>query len=115
MEVGEVRAAVRSDFDRLISLASSDSPGWMLSAKKSSCSVYTCTNEICNFKMVKIIVDSVDVAASTMYNALHDAAYRRVWDKEMVESREVCVIDSNNDIGYYQGNFYLLRFDQFIF
>jgi len=50
-----------------------------------------------------------------MYNALHDAAYRRVWDKEMVESREVCVIDSNNDIGYYQGNFYLLRFDQFIF
>jgi len=54
MEVGEVRAAVRSDFDRLISLASSDSPGWMLSAKKSSCSVYTCTNEICNFKMVKV-------------------------------------------------------------
>lgn len=45
----------------------------------------------------------MDVSASTVYNALHDSKYRRVWDKQMIESREICVIDAENDIGYYQG------------
>ena len=48
-------------------------------------------------------MDKIDVSASTVYNALHDSKYRRVWDKQMIESREICVIDAENDIGYYQG------------
>lgn len=52
---------------------------------------------------MQIVADVPDVAASTMYNALHDAKYRQLWDKQMVKAREVCVIDAQNDIGYYQG------------
>ncbi|XP_067950157.1 START domain-containing protein 10-like [Watersipora subatra] len=103
MEVGEVRPAEASDFDRLIQLAQSDTDGgWELRVKKSFCSVFTRTNELSNFKMIKVTADVSELPAATMYNALHDAKYRAVWDKQMCSSKEICVIDAENDIGYYQ-------------
>lgn len=50
-----------------------------------------------------------NVSAATVYNCLQDADYRPVWDKNVVESREICVLDSENDIGYYQGEPHLIR------
>lgn len=56
MEVGEVRPAEDSDFDRLIELASKDPPEvtWELAIKKTVCSVYTNTNDASSFKMIRV-------------------------------------------------------------
>ena len=36
-----------------------------------------------------------------MYDVLHDADYRRIWDDNMLECYEICQLDRYNDIGYY--------------
>lgn len=50
----------------------------------------------------QVSADFPSIPASVVYNCLHDSKYRKTWDRNMVESREICVLDANNDIGYYQ-------------
>jgi len=56
MQVGEVRVAEPSDFDKLYTLATElpTENGWELSIKKSHCSVYTKVNDISPFKMIRV-------------------------------------------------------------
>ena len=43
-----------------------------------------------------------DVSAAVTYDVLHDAAYRKKWDRMMVEGYELCKVNWTNDISYYQ-------------
>lgn len=61
-----------------------------------------CQSSVC-FSHVQIVTEVKGVAASTVYDCLHDPEFRPVWDSNLVEAREICVIDAQNDIGYYQG------------
>lgn len=42
-----------------------------------------------------------DVAACTMYDVLHDSEYRKVWDGNMLDSRDIARLSHNADVGYY--------------
>lgn len=59
------------------------------------------SNELSDFKMVKIGCILPDCAPSLVYDVLHDSEYRKTWDQVMLEGREVCYVDDHCDIGYY--------------
>jgi len=42
-----------------------------------------------------------DINAATLYDVIHDPVYRPTWDPNILEGKEICRIDSCNDIGYY--------------
>lgn len=43
------------------------------------------------------------MTAATVYDVLHDSAYRKKWDKHVVMTDEIGYIDQNNDVCYYAG------------
>ena len=47
-----------------------------------------------------------NVTLDTLYDALHDPEYRKVWDKDMADSYDICKLNDNNVIGWYAGKFY---------
>ena len=44
-----------------------------------------------------------DVSLETLYDALHDPDYRKVWDKDMADSYDICKLNDNTVIGWYAG------------
>lgn len=99
-KAGEVKVPEDSDFMTFKNMCNQNDD-WKQEVNKNQTAVWTKTNELSNFKMVKVqcVFDDIDVA--TMYDVLHDPDYRKTWDKTMLEGSEICAIDPNNDIGYY--------------
>ena len=53
------------------------------------------------FNIVRATVEWNDINPETLFNTLHDADYRKTWDKKMIDGHNICQLDSRNDIGYY--------------
>lgn len=100
MSLGVVKPADDEDFRRLKKLAESNE-GWSLVYNKESLWVWTKTNDVSSFKVLKIKGVYPDVKVSTLYDVIQDPSYRKIWDPTIIEGREICRIDANNDIGYY--------------
>ncbi|KAL8604045.1 hypothetical protein ACOMHN_024870 [Nucella lapillus] len=100
MPVGTVKIAEDSDFKRFKETCDGNE-GWKLEVDKQRTKVWTKANELSDFNMVKIKTEFDDVSASVMYDVIHDPMYRKTWDHTMSEGCEICVINPNNDIGYY--------------
>ncbi|XP_060590740.1 START domain-containing protein 10-like [Ruditapes philippinarum] len=100
LQVGEIRVADDSDFRKLKNL-DEDTDNWKLEYQKNNTSVWTKTNEVSSFKIVKVRTTFDDIAGETLYDVLHDPEYRKAWDHSMLEGYEICAINPNNDIGYY--------------
>jgi StAR-related lipid transfer protein 10 len=100
MQVGEVRVAEDADFERLRDLCRCHD-GWKVEYNKNTTTVWTKSNEISDFRMIKIFGTFNDVSAATVFDVLNDPVYRKKWDFNMIEAYEICQISPNNDIGYY--------------
>ena len=98
--LGEVRAAKESDFDYFLSLCHL-SEGWHQEYSKRDVTVHSRSSAGSSFRMFRVCSLLKDVDALSVYHVLHDPDYRKVWDKSMMCGEEICVVDSNNDVGYY--------------
>ncbi|GLH05203.1 Uncharacterized protein GBIM_10807 [Gryllus bimaculatus] len=100
MDVGVVRVAEDSDFERLKEYLDNHT-GWKLEYGKEDTRVWTKSVEHTNFKMIKLWTDFDNVLPSQMYDVLHDPEYRKVWDQNMIDAHDIGYINPNNDVGYY--------------
>ena len=64
LQVGEIRVADDSDFKKLKAL-SDDFNNWKQEYQKNSTSVWTKNNDVSNFQIIKVILDSYITALST--------------------------------------------------
>merc|ERR1712180_503546 len=53
------------------------------------------------FRMIRLKTVFSDVKPETLYDVLHDPDYRKTWDKHMLESKELGMLNPNNDLSYY--------------
>jgi hypothetical protein len=98
--VGIVKIADDDDFERLRSLCQTHDD-WRLDYCKHATTVWTRSNEWSDFRMVKIRGEYDDVTAAALYDVIHDPIYRKIWDPNIIEGREICRINDTSDIGYY--------------
>ncbi|KAK7922474.1 hypothetical protein WMY93_009376 [Mugilogobius chulae] len=59
------------------------------------------TNNGSKIHKIKCKMTIKDVSAETMYDVLHDGAYRKQWDPTMVESFDIARLSANADVGYF--------------
>ncbi|XP_077869830.1 START domain-containing protein 10-like, partial [Saccoglossus kowalevskii] len=100
IERGKVSVPDDDDFQDLKNLAE-DHSGWTIQYSKNNGAVCVWTkdggeSESC-IKMFKVYRNFPDVKAETMYDVLHDPHFRKLWDKSMIEGRDVCMVNPNND------------------
>jgi len=100
MNVGEVRIAEDSDF-ALLKILLSRGDGWDLEHSSGPTKVWTRPADNSSFRMIRLRTTFTDISADLMYDVLHDPVYRKTWDKHMLNSRELGVLNPNNDVSYY--------------
>lgn len=98
--LGEVKVADDSDFSRLKTLCQVHDE-WKQVYNKNGVLVWTKTNDVSDFNMVKIHGSYSDITADSLYDVLHDPQYRKAWDPQIIEGYDICRINPNSDIGYY--------------
>lgn len=89
-----------ADFTKLKQLCQCHD-GWKQEYNRSGTTVWTKSNDVSDFKMIKVKSLFKDIRAVTLYDVLHDPHYRKTWDTNMLEGYELCCLNPNNDIGYY--------------
>merc|ERR1712013_287569 len=100
MNVGEVRIAEDSDF-ALLKVLLTRGDGWTQEYSSGSTQVSTRPAENSHFRMIRLKTMFTDVSGDTLYDVLHDPVYRKTWDKHMLSSSELGVLNPNNDLSYY--------------
>jgi len=100
MNIGEVRIAEDSDF-ALLKILLTRGDGWDLEYSQGQTRVWSRPQENSHFRMIRLKTVFTDVRAETLYDVLHDPEYRKTWDKHMLDSTELGVLNPNNDISYY--------------
>uniref|UniRef100_A0AC35U0R3 START domain-containing protein n=1 Tax=Rhabditophanes sp. KR3021 TaxID=114890 RepID=A0AC35U0R3_9BILA len=89
-----------SDFQNIRKVCNNHD-GWIKVCDKKNTKLYTMTVDDSHFPMYKVITDFEDVDSCTAYDVLQDNIYRKKWDKYMIESKDVGVINPNTDVCYY--------------
>jgi hypothetical protein len=103
MEIGAVRVADVEDFKAFRRLADGVE-GWSKKYDKNGIKVWlqSSFDPETRIRLMKVNKVLHDVSAATTYDVLHDAIYRKKWDRTMVEGFELCKVNWTNDISYYQ-------------
>uniref|UniRef100_H2ZF71 START domain-containing protein 10 n=1 Tax=Ciona savignyi TaxID=51511 RepID=H2ZF71_CIOSA len=75
--------------------------GWEVIFNKKNVCVSTRAQTNSNIKLLKAVTSFNDVSAATLFDVIHDTEYRRKWDHDMIEMKEICKLCVNNTVSYY--------------
>eukprot|EP01061_Rhynchopus_euleeides_P038020 TRINITY_DN65371_c0_g1_i1.p1 TRINITY_DN65371_c0_g1~~TRINITY_DN65371_c0_g1_i1.p1 ORF type:complete len:431 (+),score=136.25 TRINITY_DN65371_c0_g1_i1:153-1295(+) len=122
LEVDGYRVPWKEDFKRLRDMALGQEPAphaeWKLSHAddKNQLKAWTrappdlpwlappeMMKDKCRINQVRVEAH-FDCPARHLYDVMHDAAYRKVWDDKMIEGKKVAELTPRADIGYYAAN-----------
>ncbi len=103
-----------ADFDKFIQEADNEN-GWDEAFKSPTVQVWSRkTDSVINIAKVWSTFKGLDPAL--LYDTLHDAEYRHIWDENMIEGKIVQLLDPRNEIGYYSAKVFLrLKLIYFLF
>lgn len=101
--VNPPRIAEDIDFENLKNLVDKHLD-WTLELNKPATQVYTKPVKGYSLNMLKILANFEDCHPDTLFDVLFDPDYRKVWDSHMLQSREIGILNVNNDVGYYAMN-----------
>ncbi|KER33819.1 hypothetical protein T265_00477 [Opisthorchis viverrini] len=103
MTLGSLKESVIPDdaYMQNIRNLCTENHSWCRIYCKHNITVFSRLTEASDIKMFKLVATLKDVSADTLFDTLMDSEYRKLWDKNMLESYELCSINPNNDIGYY--------------
>ncbi|XP_047126979.1 START domain-containing protein 10 isoform X1 [Hydra vulgaris] len=99
-KINEVRLSNDEDFEMFRTLATSTDE-WIIKYNKNDIKVYTKWTDDSRIKLIKVSAMFEGVSLDCLYDVIHDPDYRKVWDKDMYDSYDVCKLNSNNVIGWY--------------
>jgi len=100
MNVNEVKLSTDEDFDKFYSLIHEED-NWVVKYNKNNTKVCSKWTDASRIKMIKVYGVLDGVTLECLYDVLHDPEYRRVWDRDMTDSFDICKLDNNNVIGWY--------------
>jgi len=95
-----LRVAEDTDFS-LLKVLLTRNEGWTVEYESGSTVVSSRAVDPSSFRMIRMKTVYKDVDADVLYDVLHDPDYRKVWDKHMLESKDLGCLNPNNDISYY--------------
>ncbi|CAJ0578665.1 unnamed protein product, partial [Mesorhabditis spiculigera] len=99
MRVNVARIFEDTDYAKIRTLCEGNE-GWTQVYHKNGTHVWVQPNDG-DFHVIRARTVMPDVSAATMYDVLHDPEYRSNWDKHMCASKEIGILNPNNDLCYY--------------
>lgn len=88
-----------ADFDKFVGEADSEA-GFEEAYKNATVRVWSKkTDSVINIAKAHAVFKGL--APELLYDVLHDAEYRHVWDENMIDGHIVQILDPKNEIGYY--------------
>lgn len=88
------------DFDNFKkTCVSTDS--WLVRYNKKDLAVSTKVHPNSNIKLLKAVTTFQDVSAALVFDVVHDTEYRKKWDHDMIDMKEICKVSVNNTVSYY--------------
>uniref|UniRef100_A0A0N5C0K1 START domain-containing protein 10 n=1 Tax=Strongyloides papillosus TaxID=174720 RepID=A0A0N5C0K1_STREA len=96
----EVRILEDNDFEKIRNLCQ-DNENWKCVYDNKNSKVWTLEVSDSDFLMYRVSTVFEDIKADIVYDVLHDPVYRKKWDKYMIDSKDIGMINPNTDACYY--------------
>lgn len=74
---------------------------WVVNYSKKNLTVSTKAHTNSNIKLLKAVTSFQDVPAALVFDVVHDSEYRKKWDHDMLDMKEICKVSVNNTVSYY--------------
>uniref|UniRef100_A0A0K0DYA5 START domain-containing protein 10 n=1 Tax=Strongyloides stercoralis TaxID=6248 RepID=A0A0K0DYA5_STRER len=97
---GVVKILEDDDFKKIRNLCQDDE-NWNYVYDKKNIKVSTLEVSDSDFLMYRVSTVFDDVEADVVYDVLLDSIYRKKWDKYMIDSKDIGMINPNTNICYY--------------
>ncbi|CAL8358031.1 unnamed protein product [Merluccius merluccius] len=75
--------------------------GWLARYNRGGVTVWCSAEDSNTVQKLKMRIVCKDVRAETLYDVLHDTAYRKKWDTNMIDTYDIGRLTVNADVGYY--------------